>query len=99
MIVNRFANADATRAGEFKRGIDFCHALLEPERPEPLVMPKQKMRVFVKDDLERARVRFSQRERDQIFVAATLEKRAQIGRPALIERQKGFQSLDRKSVV
>ena len=49
------ADADAVAAGRFESGIDFGHALLEPQRPEELVMAQQQMGVFVENAVQRAR--------------------------------------------
>ena len=83
VMLDGAADADLG-AGSFESRINLGHSLLEPERPELVVMPEQQKGVFVEDDLHSCenRVGVRQGEHDQIFVAAALEKGRQICGPA-----------------
>src|ERR1044071_127234 len=86
VLGERFASSDGMGADDFDRAIYFRHALFKPQRPKRVVVPKQQMRVFVQDGLQRNRIR--QRKHNQIFLTASMEKGGQIRRFTITNRAK-----------
>ena len=88
MTVNRLADARVITAVNLEGGVDLGHSLSEPHWPIGQVMPQQQVSVFVEDNLERARFETGQGKHYQVLVAAAAEERREVGRLALVERQK-----------
>src|SRR5580700_8172121 len=77
-----------------KRGIHLGHAFLQPQGPDAVVAPKQKMRVFMENNVEiQVVARLRHGKHDHVLTEATLEKRRDRGGLAVVNRQEWFQSL------
>ena len=88
VALNRLADARAIAAVNLESGVDLGHPFGQPQWPVGLIMPQQQVGVFVKNDLEGAGLETGQRQHHQVLVAAAAEERRQVGRLALVERQK-----------
>ncbi len=77
-------------AGGVESGVNFGHALLQPQGPQAVVLPEQQVGIFVENGLHGPGIRAGQREDNQIFIAAAFKKARQTDGFALVKGQKGL---------